>query len=143
MNELLSHRGFSLKWYTAETGAIKSTSGYSTHFGINASDLITVYAYDIAKLPAWEQFLWAASNVAPEGKVSERSSLENALETTRENRKQRRLNGVENAEFGVVTLARQRCVSGGRGQKNPNRIRVGILSIGGGMRNRTGVRIQN
>ncbi len=70
VNELLSHRGFSLEWHTAETGAIKSTSGYSTHFGINASDLITVYAYDIAKLPSWEQFLWAASNVAPEGKVS-------------------------------------------------------------------------
>jgi hypothetical protein len=70
VNELLSHRGFSLQWYTAETGAIKSTSGYSTHFGINASELITVYAYDVAKLPAWEQFLWAASNVAPEGKVS-------------------------------------------------------------------------
>jgi len=70
VNELLSHRGFSLEWYTAETGAIKSTSGYSTHFGINASELITVYACDIAKLPAWEQFLWAASNVAPEGKVS-------------------------------------------------------------------------
>lgn len=68
--ELLSHRGFSLEWYTAETGAIKSTSGYSTHFGVNASDLITVYAYDIAKLPTWEKFLWAASNVAPEGKVS-------------------------------------------------------------------------
>ncbi|TWG87963.1 hypothetical protein L602_001500000960 [Cupriavidus gilardii J11] len=70
VNELLSHRGFSLEWYTAETGAIKSTSGYSTHFGINASELITVYAYDIAKLPSWEQFLWAANNVAPEGKVS-------------------------------------------------------------------------
>lgn len=70
INELLSHRGFSLDWYTAETGTIESTSGYSTHFGVNASELITVYAYDIAKLPAWEQFLWAASNVAPEGKVS-------------------------------------------------------------------------
>jgi hypothetical protein len=70
VNELLSHRGFFLEWYTAETGAIKTTSGYSTHFGINASELITVYAYDIAKLPAWEQFLWAASNVVPEGKVS-------------------------------------------------------------------------
>lgn len=70
VNELLSHRGFSLKWYTAETGAMISTSGYSTHFGLNASELVTVYAYDIAKLPAWEQFLWAASNVAPEGKVS-------------------------------------------------------------------------
>ena len=66
----MTHRGFSLKWYTAETGSINSTSGCSTHFGINASELITVYAYDIAKLPAWEQFLWAASNVAPEGKVS-------------------------------------------------------------------------
>jgi len=70
VNELLTHRGFSLKWYTAETGAINSSSGYSTHFGINSSDLITVYAYDIAKLPAWEQFLWAAHNAAPEGKVS-------------------------------------------------------------------------
>lgn len=70
VTDLLTHRGFSLKWYTAETGAINSTSGYSTHFGVNASELITVYAYDIAKLPAWEQFLWAASNVAPEGKVS-------------------------------------------------------------------------
>lgn len=70
VNELLTHRGFSLKWYTAETGAIKSSSGYSTHYGINPSELITVYAYDIAKLPAWEQFLWAANNVAPEGKVS-------------------------------------------------------------------------
>jgi len=70
VNELLSHRGFSLVWYTAETGAIKSTSGHSTHFGVNIADLITVYAYDIARLPAWEQFLWAASNVAPDGKVS-------------------------------------------------------------------------
>lgn len=70
VNELLTHRGFSLKWYTAETGAINSTSGYSTHFGLNSSELITVYAYDVAKLPAWEQFLWAANNVAPEGKVS-------------------------------------------------------------------------
>ena len=70
VNELLSHRGFTLEWCTAETGKIKSTSGYSTHFGVNASELITVYACDIAKLPAWEQFLWAAHNVAPEGKVS-------------------------------------------------------------------------
>ena len=70
VGELLGHRGFFLNWYTAETGAIKSTSGYSTHFGINSAELITVYAYDIARLPAWEQFLWAASNVAPEGKVS-------------------------------------------------------------------------
>lgn len=70
VNELLNHRGFSLEWYTAETGCIRSTSGYSTHFGINSSDLVTVYAYDIACLAAWEQLIWAAHNVAPDGKVS-------------------------------------------------------------------------
>lgn len=70
VNELLGLRGFSLKWYTAETGAIQSTSGYSIHFGINSADFITVFAYDIARLPAWEQHIWAAQNVVPEGKVS-------------------------------------------------------------------------
>ncbi|MBL4835504.1 MAG: hypothetical protein JKY26_16175 [Pseudomonas sp.] len=70
VNELLDLRGFSLVWYTAETGSINSTSGYSIHFGINSSDLITIYAYDIARLPAWEQHLWAAQNVVPDGKVS-------------------------------------------------------------------------
>lgn len=70
VNELLNHRGFSLEWYTAETGGIRSTSGYMTHFGINASDLITVYAYDVARLAAWEQHIWAAHNVVPDGKVS-------------------------------------------------------------------------
>lgn len=70
VTELLGRRGFALKWYTAETGAIRSTSGYATHFGINTADLLTVYAYDIARLAAWEQHVWAAHNVAPEGKVS-------------------------------------------------------------------------
>jgi hypothetical protein len=70
VSDLLGRRGFSLKWYTRETGAIVSTSGYETHFGINSSDLITVYAYDVAKLSTWEQHVWAAHNVVPEGKVS-------------------------------------------------------------------------
>lgn len=70
VNELLGLRGFSLEWYTAETGGIRSTSGYVTHFGINPSDLITVYAYDVARLDAWEQHIWAAHNVVPDGKVS-------------------------------------------------------------------------
>jgi len=70
VNELLSQRGFSLEWNTAETGGIRSTSGYVTHFGINSSDLITVYAYDVARLASWEQHIWAAHNVVPEGKVS-------------------------------------------------------------------------
>lgn len=70
VNELLRRRGFSLEWYTAETAGIRSTSGYATHFGLNSADLVTVYAYDIARLSAWEQQVWAAHNVAPEGKVS-------------------------------------------------------------------------
>ncbi len=70
VNELLELRGFSLQWYSAETGGIISTSGYKIHFGINSSDLITIYAYDVARLPAWEQHIWAAHNIAPDGKVS-------------------------------------------------------------------------
>jgi len=70
VNALLTHRGFSLEWYTRETGGIISTSGYSTHFGINSADLITVYAYDIARLAPWEQHVWAAHNVVPDGKLS-------------------------------------------------------------------------
>lgn len=70
INELLNCRGFKLKWYTAQTGAIHSTSGYRTHFGINNADLITVYAYDIARLDSWEQHLWAGHNVVHDGKVS-------------------------------------------------------------------------
>lgn len=70
VNELLGHRGFSLGWYTAETGGIRSTSGYVTHFGVNSSDLVTVYAHDVARLAAWEQHIWAAHNVVPDGKVS-------------------------------------------------------------------------
>src|SRR5699024_8881423 len=68
---LMGHRGFSLKWYTAQTGGLCSTSGHSTHFGINAADWVTVYARDVARLAAWEQHVWAAHNIGPEGKVSE------------------------------------------------------------------------
>jgi len=70
VNELLNHRGFSLSWATAETGGIHSTSGHVVHFGINSSDLITVYAHDVARLAPWEQHIWAAHNVVPDGKVS-------------------------------------------------------------------------
>lgn len=70
VSELLNHRGFSIQWYTAETGGIYSASGRSTLFGINTSHLITVYAYDITQLEPWEQHIWAAHNIAPEGKVA-------------------------------------------------------------------------
>lgn len=70
VSELLALRGFSLTWYTAETGGIQSTSGYVTHFGINSADFVTVYACDVARLATWEQHIWAAHNVVPDGKVS-------------------------------------------------------------------------
>ncbi|ENT6843073.1 hypothetical protein ACFF2L_003548 [Enterobacter kobei] len=70
VNELLSFRGFSIEWFTSETGALISASQKSVHFGINAADLITVYACDIARLDGWEQHVWAAHNVVPDGKVS-------------------------------------------------------------------------
>ena len=70
INEMIKLRGFSLDWYTAQTGGVKSPSGYRVPFGVNDIDFITVYAYDIARLPTWEQRIWAAYNCVPEGKVS-------------------------------------------------------------------------
>lgn len=70
INDFIALRGFSIKWYTAETGGLTSTSGTVIHFGLNSSDLITIYAYDIARLASWEQHMWAGQNTVPEGKVS-------------------------------------------------------------------------
>ena len=58
-------------WYTKDTGGVGLSGSSLTHFGINKVGLINVYAYDIAKLPAWQQQVWAGFNVAPEGGVSE------------------------------------------------------------------------
>ncbi len=96
INELISLRGFTLQWYTAETGAIQSTSGYSIHFGINSSDLVTVYAYDVARLPAWEQHTWAAQNVVPDGKVS------NELLASQVKAQPASTHAVEDLLFGVM-----------------------------------------
>lgn len=98
VNELLGLRGFSLSWYTAETGGIRSTSGYKTHFGINQSDLITVYAYDIARLNAWEQQIWAAHNIVPDGKVS------NELLASQVKAQPASTHAVENLLFEVMEM---------------------------------------
>jgi hypothetical protein len=70
MLSLIRRRGGELKWYTQETGGVSCSPAYSVHFGINAAGLITVYASDIVKLPAWQQQIWAGFNTAPEGGVS-------------------------------------------------------------------------
>jgi hypothetical protein len=67
---LLQFRGADLRWYTAQTGSVKCSPDYSTHFGVNREGLINVYAYDIAKLPYWQQRVWSGHNATPEGQVS-------------------------------------------------------------------------
>jgi hypothetical protein len=37
---------------------------------VNGGELINVYAYDIAKLPNWQQQIWVGHNIAPDGPVS-------------------------------------------------------------------------
>lgn len=68
---LLKHRDAQLKWYTGDTGGIRCAYGVLTHFGVNALGLICVYAYDVARLPRWQQRIWAGHNVTPEGGVAE------------------------------------------------------------------------
>ncbi|MCF1455325.1 hypothetical protein ACQZ61_20900 [Agrobacterium vitis] len=65
---LLCRRGSKLHWYSAETGALGANE--PVHFGLNSLGLITVFAKDIGQLPQWEQRLWSAYNVTPEGGVS-------------------------------------------------------------------------
>lgn len=68
---IMKRRGGVLRWYTRLTGGIGFTTSNLTHFGINKVGLINVYAYDVAKLPNWQQRVWAGYNVAPEGGVSD------------------------------------------------------------------------
>jgi hypothetical protein len=63
-------RSGSFSWYTEETGGIGLSSATLTHFGLNKIGLVNVYAYDIARLPPWQQRIWAGFNVAPDGGVS-------------------------------------------------------------------------
>ncbi|NTI46632.1 hypothetical protein G6L94_31015 [Agrobacterium rhizogenes] len=65
---LLRCKGSKLGWYSGETGALGA--GSLVHFGINDLGIITVLAKDIGQLPQWEQRLWSAFNMTPEGKVS-------------------------------------------------------------------------
>lgn len=67
---MISRRGVKLSWYTLETGGLELSSGYRVHFGVNSIGLVTVYAYDVARLPEWQRRIWQGFNVAPEGGVS-------------------------------------------------------------------------
>lgn len=66
---LLRHRSAALRWATGETGVVGATA-YGVHFGVNSLGLITVFAKDIGGLQPWEQRIWSAHNVTPDGGVS-------------------------------------------------------------------------
>jgi hypothetical protein len=66
---LARHRGFELNWGSEQTGGIGAT-GNGVHFGLNELGLINIFAKDIAALDPWEQRIWGAHNVPPEGGVS-------------------------------------------------------------------------
>ena len=68
---LLDRRGGSLKWHTRDTGVVACSPGCDVPFGINTIGLVNAYAKDVALLPEWQQQVWAAHNVHPEGKLSE------------------------------------------------------------------------
>ncbi|CAN1577560.1 hypothetical protein MCELHM10_04158 [Paracoccaceae bacterium] len=67
---LMRHRGAKLRWATGETGLLGATA-YGVHFGINQLGLVTVFAKDIGALQPWEQRIWGAHNVTPDGGVSD------------------------------------------------------------------------
>ncbi|CAK7261719.1 MULTISPECIES: hypothetical protein [unclassified Shinella] len=69
INALLRHRGGRLHWASRDTGGVGATSD-TVHFGVNDLGLITVFAKDIGMLKPWEQRIWAAHNVTPDGGVS-------------------------------------------------------------------------
>ena len=68
---LTERRGGGLRWYTRDTGQAACSPGNGVHFGINSLGLVNAYAKDIAFLPDWQQAIWAAFNVGPDGKLSE------------------------------------------------------------------------
>jgi hypothetical protein len=77
---IMQKRGSAFGWYTKDTGFLSVNKDYKVHFGINSKNLINAYAYDVARLPLWQQRVWAGYNVAPDGAVS-RELLASQMET--------------------------------------------------------------
>jgi hypothetical protein len=67
---LAGARGAGMEWYTEDTGSLWCSPDYRVHFGVNQLGMVNVYAYDIARLPQWQQRIWAAHNILPDGGVS-------------------------------------------------------------------------
>ena len=63
----LERRGGSLRWYTRDTGEVGGSPVSRVYFGVNSAGLLHVYARDLILSPEWQQRVWAAHNVIPEG----------------------------------------------------------------------------
>jgi hypothetical protein len=63
-------RGGGFRWYTQYTGSVWANKDWPVHFGLNRLGLVNVYAYDVAKLPNWQQRIWRGFNLSPDGAVS-------------------------------------------------------------------------
>lgn len=70
VNHILSRPHGTLYWATRDTGGVGWSSTDTVVFGVNELGLINVLAKDIGELPEWQQRVWAASNVGPDGKMS-------------------------------------------------------------------------
>lgn len=70
VNALMNHRGGFLKWYTKDTGSVACLPDSGVHFGINDLGLVVVYAKDIVLLQEWQQKIWSAFNICPDGGIS-------------------------------------------------------------------------
>ncbi len=68
---LANRRGGRMNWYTEYTGGVTPSPGPSVHYGVNPAGKVTVFAPDVAALPTWQQRIWSAYNISPEGGVSD------------------------------------------------------------------------
>jgi hypothetical protein len=66
---------------TRDTGGISALYGHDVHFGVNSKCLINTYAYDVARLPEWQQRIWMGANISPDGAVC-RELLSSQMEAT-------------------------------------------------------------
>ncbi|PTT00363.1 hypothetical protein [Pseudomonas sp. HMWF006] len=67
---LLAIKGSALEWYTSDTGSVKCSPDYDIHFGVNEQNHINAHAYDVVKLPLWQQKIWHGFNISPDGRPS-------------------------------------------------------------------------
>lgn len=64
---LSDNRNGVIRWSGRNLGSFSYSLDTEVVFGVNSVGLVTVYAYDIAKLSLWERRIWVSQNCAPEG----------------------------------------------------------------------------